>query len=133
MSLSSLTLSVAVALGIFAAVSVRTGQIDLTVVRALGFSRRQLILSLGLERLLSAVLAVAVGTALGYGISQWALGLVDTTLRGRDILPPVVTAYDGMLMTVLAVDLAIVLAAAGLFTALIVSRLNQTEALRSGQ
>ncbi len=132
-SLSSLTLSVAVALGIFAAVSVRISQIDLTVVRALGFSRRQLIMSLGLERLLSAVLAVAVGTALGYGISQWALGLVDTTLRGRDILPPVVTAYDGMLMTVLAVDLAIVLAAAGLFTALMVSRLNQTEALRSGQ
>ena len=133
MSLSSLTLSVAVALGIFAAVSVRTGQIDLTVVRALGFSRRQLIMSLGLERLLSAVLSIGAGAALGYGISQWALGLVDTTLRGRDLLPPVVTAYDGTLMTVLAVDLAIVLAAAAVFTAVIVSRLNQTEALRSGQ
>ena len=72
-----MTLAVAVALGIFAAVSVRSPvRVDLTVVRALGFSRRQLIMSLGLERLLSAVLAVVVRERrLGYGISQWALGL----------------------------------------------------------
>ena len=132
-SLSSLTLAVALALGIFAAVSVRTAQIDLTVVRALGFSRRQLIMSLAVERLLSAVLAVGMGAALGYGISRWTLGLLDTTLTGRDILPPMITTYNGMLMTALAVDLGIVLAAAVLFTALMAGRLDQTEALRSGQ
>ncbi len=132
-SLSSLTLAVALALGIFAAVSVQTGQVDLTVVRVLGFSRRQLIMSLGLERLLGAALAVAAGIGLGYGLSLWVLGLLDTTSTGGDILPPVITTYDGMLITVLAVDLAVVLAAAGLFTALIVNRLNTTEALRTGQ
>ena len=132
LSMSALTIAVVLALGTSAAVSVRTGRVDLIVIRALGFSRLQLLLSLALERSVVALLGIAAGSAIGVWLSRWVLGFLDITASGRPVVPPmIVTAHDG-LMVLVFVDLVAALAVAILFAALSARRLRAPDILRAG-
>ena len=131
LGIGALTLAVALALGTHAVVSVLTGRVDLTVTRALGFSRTQMFLSLVLEKAVVAVLGMVVGGIAGYWLSRWVIGFLDTTPAGRDIIPPVVfTSQGGIVLLslgclVVAAALAVVLAAAT------TSRLRASDILRN--
>ena len=70
------------------------------VARALGFSRRQIFLSLATERLIVAVLAIAAGAAMGYWPGLQVLELVDLTPQGNAPVPPLAPSVQVWLMTV---------------------------------
>jgi hypothetical protein len=106
-ALGSLTATVALALGIHAVVSVNTQRVDLAVVKALGFSSRQLFLGLALERAVVAVLALAAGSALGLWLGQWVLGFLDLTSSGREVIPPMLFTVRGWLVGVVVLDLVV--------------------------
>ena len=131
LSIIVLTLAVVLALGTHAVVSVRSGRIDLTVARALGFSRWQILMSLGLERVVVGLVGLISGGALGYLLARWVLSFLDTTASGRDIIPPVVFTTQVWIM---AFTLLCLIAAAALAIALaglVAGRLRASDILRT--
>jgi hypothetical protein len=133
LSITALAIAVVLALGAHAVVSVRNGRVDLTVARVLGFSRRQMLLSLTLERVVVAVLGLVVGSVIGYLLSHWVLGFLDTTPGGQPIIPPVVFTPQSWIiaLTLLCLITAALLAIA--FAALSASRLRASDILRTGE
>ncbi len=133
LSIAALTVAVALALGTHAVASLRSGRIDLTVAGALGLSRRQIALSLALERAAVAALALAAGGVLGVWLGRWVLGFLDITASGRPLVPPlVVTFHDGLMALVFA-GLVAAIVASTLLAALSAARLKASDVLRTGQ
>ena len=133
LSVSTLTLAALLALGTFAVVSVHASRIDLTVVRALGFSRLQTLLALALERIVVAVLGIGIGSALGIWLGWWVLGFLDITASGQPIIPPMIVTFHGGLITLVLVSLVMATAVAILFAGLAERRLKAADLLRIGQ
>ena len=131
-SMVAIGIAVLLTLTVHALVSVKTGRMDLAVVRVLGFSRRQFLLSLATERLIIAALAIAAGAAMGYWPGLQVLELVDLTPQGNAPVPPLLPSVQGWLMTgVLAGLMAGVVLSVG-FAVVAASRLNTSEVLRGG-
>ncbi|MEK7814980.1 MAG: FtsX-like permease family protein, partial [Chloroflexota bacterium] len=128
----ALTGAVVLALSIHAAVSVHIGRVDLTVARALGFSQRQLFLSLALERAVLAVLGVAAGSAIGIGLGRWVLGFLDLTASGRPVIPPMTPTLHGWLVALVLVNLLVAALLAILLATLAARRLRAPDILRAG-
>lgn len=133
LSIAALTIAVVLALVTHAAVSVQSGRVDLTVVRAVGFSRLQIFLSLALERVLVAVVGLAVGSAVGYLLARWVLGLLDQTPSGRPIVPPVIFDTQPWIIALTVLCLAAAALLAICFATLSASRLKASDILRAGQ
>ncbi len=131
LSVAALTVAVAVALGTHAVVGVRNGRVDLTVTRVLGFSRGQLLLSLALERLVVTVVGLVAGGVVGYLLSRWTLGFLDTTATGRDIIPPVIFTQHPGIVLVTAASLAFAAALAVALSAWAAGRLRPSDILRN--
>ena len=129
---AAITIAVTLALGTYAVIAVRSGRVDLAVVRSLGFSRRQFQLSMALEKVMIALLGIGAGAALGIWLSRWVLGFLDVTVTGQDVVPPmIVTSHAGLIGLVLAA------LGAAVFGAIILSvayarRLDAPEILRTG-
>jgi hypothetical protein len=133
LSITALTIAVVLALGAHAVVSVRNGRVDLTIARALGFSRWQILLSLTLERVVVTVLGLAVGSILGYLLSRWVLGFLDVTPGGLPIVPPVVFTPQAWIIALTLLCLIIAALTAIAFAALSASRLRASDILRTGE
>ncbi|MDA0988544.1 MAG: ABC transporter permease [Chloroflexi bacterium] len=132
LSMSVLTMAVAVALGTYSAISVQTGRIDLTISGALGLSRVEVLLSLVLERFVVAVIGIGVGSAVGVWLSRWVLGFLDVTIDGSPVIPPMILTTNGGLMALVYIDLAAALAISVLVTMLSIRKLNAPDILRTG-
>ncbi|MBC8280109.1 MAG: hypothetical protein H8E48_04915, partial [Chloroflexi bacterium] len=131
-SMVAIGMAVLLTLTVHALVSVKTGRMDLAVVRVLGFSRGQFFLALATERLIIAVLAIAAGAAMGYWPGLQVLELVDLTAQGNASVPPLVPSVKFWLMTgVLAGLLAGAALSVG-FAVVAARRLNTSEVLRGG-
>lgn len=131
-SMVAIGIAVLLTLTVHALVSVKTGRMDLAVVRVLGFSRRQFLLSLATERLIIAAVAIAAGAAMGYWPGLQVLELVDLTPQGNAPVPPLLPSVQGWLMTgVLAGLMAGVALSVG-FAVVAARRLNTSEVLRGG-
>ena len=133
LGISALTVAALLALGAYAAVSVHTGRIDLTVARALGMSRLQILLFLALERVLVAVLGVAAGAAIGGLLGWWVLGFLDVSSSGRPLLPPMVVTIQEWLVVVVLVDLAVALMVAIAFATFSARKLRPSDILRTAE
>ena len=131
-SIFAIGVAVFLTLTVHALVSVKSGRIDLAVVRVLGFSRHQLFLSLVTERLIISVLAIAAGAAIGYWPGLWVLELVDLTAQGNDSVPPLVPSVKVWLMTGVLAGLMAGVALSVCFAVVSASRLNTSEVLRGG-
>jgi ABC-type antimicrobial peptide transport system permease subunit len=131
LSIATLALAVVVTQGTHAVISVVNDRVDLAVARALGFSRMQVLFSLGLEGAIVTAFGMVIGGLVGYLLSQWVLGLLDSTASGREIIPPVIfTAHPGIvLLTFSCLTLAAVLAVA--VGALSARRLRASDILRT--
>ena len=128
----AITVAVILALGTYAVISVQSGRVDLAVVRTLGFSRTQFLLSLGLEKVMVAVMGIGAGIVAGVWLSRWVLGFLDVTSTGQDVLPPlVVTSHQGLIALVL-IALAAAVGAALFMSILSARKLNAPEILRTG-
>ena len=133
LSTTAITVAVLLTLVIHSLVAIHTGRVDLAVARTLGFSRLQLALSLALERGLTAIFGLVVGSVVGIWLSRWVLGFMDIDARGRPIIPPMVLeVQDGLVVGALGGLIAATLL--GLLVAVVfVRRLNVPDVLRTGE
>ena len=75
-------------------VSMRTLQIELSVLSVLGISRLQMILTLMAERIFVTVIGLITGASVGFLIARWMLTFLDQNVRGRTVVPPVIFDMD---------------------------------------
>lgn len=102
--------------------------LEVSVLRAMGISSRQLFTMIGLEYLLIAVIGLVVGTVAGLRISETMLSFLEVTASGARIVPPyrLVTQWDTVGIAFAAVGVAFIVgivALAGYFLRLQVSRI----------
>ena len=133
LALGAITVAVVLTLAIHGMVAVRTGRVDLTVARALGFTNRQLLLSLALERVLVVSLGIGAGTAIGIWLGRWVLGFLDITAAGKTVIPPMQIGFQGWLVALVLACLAAAAAVALGLVALWARRLKVPEVLRTAQ
>ncbi len=101
--------------------------VEVSVMRAVGISPRQLLTMISLEYLLIAGIGLAIGTIAGLRISETMLGFLNVTDDGSTVIPEfaLVTRWDTVAIAFGAVGIAFlvgVLALAGYFLRLPVSR-----------
>lgn len=133
LSVSVLTIVVAVTLVTYSVVSVQGRSVDLAIGEALGFSRAETLLSLVLERLVVAIIGIAVGSAVGIWLSRWVLGFLDVTTSGTTVVPPMLITIHSGIMTLVYADLAAAVVAGTVVAALSALRLKASDILRAGQ
>ncbi len=133
LSLSALTVAVTLALGAHALVAIRTGRVELTVARALGFSRGQLIGVLVLERLLTLAVGLVFGAFIGYFLGRWTLGFLGQTSGGGPLVPPMVLTVQEWLVGLVVLNLVIAGLLAILLATLAAGRLRPSDILRTGE
>ena len=75
-------------------VSMRTRQIELSILSVLGISRLQMILTLMAERIFVTVIGLITGASVGFLIARWMLTFLDQNVRGRTVVPPVIFDMD---------------------------------------
>ena len=131
LALAALTIVVTLALATHAVVAVREARVELTVTRALGFSRVQLVSLLVLERLLVAAVGLAAGAFIGYYLGRWTLGYLGLSPGGLPIVPPMVLTVQAWLIALVIVNLAIAAALATIVAAVSVARLRPSDILRN--
>jgi hypothetical protein len=66
--------------------------VEVSVIRAVGFSPRQIFVMIALEYLVVAAVGLAIGTLAGLRIADTMLSFLDVTEDGRPLLPPFVLA-----------------------------------------
>ena len=101
--------------------------VEVSVMRAVGISSRQLLIMIGLEYLLIAAIGLAVGTLAGLQISETMLSFLDVTNTGARVVPAfdLSTQWDTVAIAFSALGAAFVigvLALAGYLVRLPVSR-----------
>ena len=86
-------------LGIFAWLTVLRARVELVVLRVLGLTRRQVVLLLGVEHGLVAIVGLALGGGLGIWLGRWVLDFLAFTRTGAEAVPPVLLTSDGWLLS----------------------------------
>ncbi len=131
LGLGALTIVVALAMVTHSLVAIRAARVELTVGRALGFSGRQVVGILVLERLLVATVGLFSGATIGYFLGRWTLGLMGLTPDGQPIIPPMVLTVQPWLVALVIANLAIAAALATLVAAVAAGRLRPSDILRN--
>ena len=131
LGLGALTLVVTLALATHALVAIQGARVELTVTRALGFSRNQLVSLLALERVLVAAVGLVAGAAIGYYLGRWTLGYLGLTPGGLPIVPPMTLTVQGWLIGLVLANLVIATALATVMAAVAVGRLRPSDILRN--
>ena len=105
-------------------------RVEVGLLRALGFTRRQIGLVLGVEGSVVAAVGIGVGAAVGVWLGRWVIGYLDVTVEGRSLVPPLSLVLDGRLtaFTYLSVALAGVLGTLLVLT--LANRLRLADVLR---
>ncbi len=131
LGLGTLTIVVTLTLATHALVAVRSARVDLTVVRALGLSQRQVLGMLVLERVLVAVLGLVAGTVIGYFLGRWTLGFLEISASGIPIIPPMIQTAQPWLIALIIVNLAIATVLGTVVAVLAAVRLKPSDILRN--
>ena len=133
LSMTVITVAVWITMVIHSLVAIHTGRVDLAVARTLGFSRLELALSLALERGLTAIIGLVVGSIAGIWLSRWVLGFLDIDVRGRPVIPPMVLEVQEWLVGGVLGGL-VMASLLGLVAAIVfVGRLKVPDVLRTGE
>ena len=133
LGMAAIIVAVLLTLVIHALVAIQTGRVDLTVARTLGLSKLQLFLSLGLERVLVAIVGLAVGSAVGAWMGRWILGYLDVDTRGEPSIPPMILAAQEWLIILVLGGLAAALVLGLIVAAMSALRLRVADILRTGE
>ncbi|MFQ5872959.1 MAG: FtsX-like permease family protein, partial [Dehalococcoidia bacterium] len=130
LSVVVLIAAILLGLGLLGAVSLHQGRLDLSVVRTLGFSSRQVMASLVTERVLLVVPAMLAGSGVGILLGRWVLDYLDVTPTGRPIIPPLILARDEPLLALAYISLAAAALITIGFTLVLARRLRAAQVLR---
>ncbi len=101
---------------IYAIIAVRGMRTELGLLQNMGLSRRQIALSVALERLSVPLLGLVSGAWIGAWTSRWTLRFLEITPGGRPLVPPLELVVDrpfvavGLASALIAVALAIFIA-----------------------
>ena len=132
LSMTGIGLVVVTALLFHSAAAVRAGRVDTAVARALGLSRRQLFLSLAVERWLMGGVAIAAGAAIGYWPGLELVQMLDLTSNRAGPVPPMIPEVHGLLLASVLVGLTTAVMASAVFGALLAQRVRPVDVLREG-
>ncbi|MBM3947082.1 MAG: FtsX-like permease family protein, partial [SAR202 cluster bacterium] len=115
---------------LFAALSVRTGRVELAVLETIGFSRANVFFLVALEFAVVGIIGLVSGAAIGLWVGRWVLSYLATQGLTQASLPPVAMSVDGTLsgLTVAGAVSAALLAA--LFALFAVWRVRASTVLR---
>ena len=130
MAMGTLSGVAVVGMMLYTALAFRRARLELGLLRAIGFTRRQVGLVLALEGAVVAIVGMAVGAGAGTLLGGWAIGYLDVTQAGREVVPPLLLIRDDQLI---ALAYAGVVVASALGTALAVTlatRIRLAEVLR---
>ncbi len=116
--------------GLYAGLTVRRSRLELGVLQAIGFSRRQVFLLLSTEGAMVGALGVGMGTVVGAWLSRWALGYMSVTAGGRPLAPPLLLSTEGWLLALALVEVAVAVAASVAIAVALAGRLRLYEVLR---
>ncbi len=81
-------------LGLYSLLMFRQSQLELGLLRAVGFTRWQIGLVLGLSGLVVTVVGGGVGVVTGTLLGRWVLSFLNITVLGNDVRPPAVLDQD---------------------------------------
>ena len=132
LAIIALTIAVVLVLGTHAAVAVKSGRVELTIGKALGFSRLQLFLSLALERVMVSAIGITVGSAVGIGIAWWVLGFLNRSPSGREVMPSMILTTEPWIIAYTLISLGIAAVLATFLALILSSRLRASDILRTG-
>ena len=132
LAIMALTIAVVLALGTHAAVAVQSGRVELTIGRALGFSRIQLFLSLALERVMVLAVGIGVGSAVGIGMAWWVLGFLNRSPTGKEVIPTMILTTEPLIIASTLISLGFAALLATFLALLLSSRLRASDILRTG-
>ena len=133
LAVSTIAVAVVLTLAVQGTAAIRSGRVDLTVARALGFSNSQIFLSLALERLLVAALGIGAGSVIGVWLSRWVLGFLDITPTGGLVIPPMVVNFEVWLIGLVLAVLAAATLGSIILTHFWARKLRVPEVLRLGE
>lgn len=111
----------------------RRSEAEFAVLRACGLSRRQLLLLILSEYVLSAGAGLLGGAALGYGIGRLVLSLLGVTERGTSVLPPIAVEVGWATVLPLLLGVLLVLTATTLVLGMASARSSIAARLRMNQ
>ena len=118
-------------LAIYSIIAIKGTRADLGLLHNMGLSRRQLVLSIALERLAVPLLGLVSGVLIGAWTSRWSLGFLEITPGGRPLVPPLELVADLPLAAIVLVAVSAVAALAAFMAVIITNRLSLRGGLRA--
>ena len=132
LGLTAAGLAAATALLLHSLAGAQARRTDTAVARALGLSRRQLLLSLAAERWLMGGIAIAAGAAIGYWPGMELTQLLALTPNGGAPVPPMLPVVNAALLGAVLAGLSAAVTASAALAAMLALRDKPVDALRAG-
>ena len=115
---------------VYATIAVRGMRTELGLLQNMGLSRRQLALSVALERLAVPLLGLVSGAWIGAWTSRWTLRFLEITPSGRGLVPPLELVVDRAFVAVVLAAVLIAVALAVFVAVVAANRLSLKDVLR---
>ena len=113
-------------------VSIRTWQMELSVLSIIGVSRLQMISALVVEKVFITLIGMGTGYGVGLLVARWMLTFLDQNVRGHAVVPPAIFEMDLGLFLIGISGIVISCLVSILFATYSVIRLPIAEILRTG-
>ena len=127
--LVGITLSV-VSLVTYATLTVQARRTELSVLRAIGLSPARITSSIAIEQTLVMLTAILLGLVIGFMLSTQVLPALSTNTAGADVTPPFLVELDPLALAQYMLAISLILVVALAFSATLVRRLTNAQALR---
>ncbi len=115
---------------IYAVTAVKGMRAELGLLQNMGLSRRQLALSVALERLVVPLLGLVSGVWIGAWTSRWSLRFLEITPGGQRLVPPLELVVDRPFVAVVLAAALIAVALATFIAVITTNRLSLRDVLR---
>ncbi len=115
---------------IYAIIAINGMRMELGLLRNMGLSRRQLALSVALERLAVPLLGLVSGVWIGAWTSRWSLSFLEITPSGRPLVPPLELVADRPFVAIVLVAALTAVAVAAFIAVITTNRLSLRDVLR---
>ena len=130
MAVGTLSGVAVVGMMLYTALAFRRTRLELGLLRAIGFTRRQVGLTLALEGVMVAIVGLAVGAGAGTWMGRWALSYLDVTNAGLEVVPPLILTWDDQLMALAYAGVALAALLGTVLAVTLATQIRLAEVLR---